>query len=105
MLRRRRFDELVRRQLDLFAADQAALLEEAEEADAAWAGASRDESEELYGDYQLVVDEIGGRLYDLREAYASSLDELTGDEYRAAFNKAALKRFRRFATLLESDDS
>ncbi len=101
MFRRGRFDDVVRRQLDLFAADQAPLLEEADEADAAWTAAAREESEELYGEYQLVVDEIGDRLYDVREGYASSLDELTGDEYRAAFNKASLKRFRRFAALLE----
>jgi len=105
MFRRGRFEDVVRRQLDLFAADQAPLLEEAEDADAAWTGAPRDESEELYGAYQLVVDEIADRLYDVREAYASSLDELTGGEYRAAFNKAALKRFRRFAALLEDDEA
>ena len=104
MFGRARFEDLVRRQLDLFAADQASLLEEAEAADAAWTGAAREQSEELYGEYQLVVDEIGDRLYDVREGYASSLDELTGDQYRAAFNKAALKRFRRFASFLEDDE-
>ncbi len=104
MLRRGRFDDVVRRQLDLFAADQASLLEEAEEADAVWTAAAREESEELYGEYQLVVDEIGDLLYDVREAYASSLDELTGEEYRAAFNRAALKRFRRFGAFLEDDE-
>jgi len=102
---RGRFDDVVRRQLDLFAADQTPLLEEAEAADAAWTGAAREESEELYGAYQLVVDEVGDRLYDFREAYASSLDELTAGEYRAAFNKAAVKRFRRFAALLEDDEA
>ena len=104
MFGRGRFDDVVRRQLDLFAADQAPLLEGAEEADAAWTGAAREDSEELYGAYQLVVDEIGDRLYDIREGYASSLDELTGDEYRAAFYKAAVKRFRRFAAFLEDDE-
>ncbi len=55
-----RFDELVRTQLDLFAEDEAELLEEAQEADEAQTHADRDEAEELYGDYQLVVDAIGG---------------------------------------------
>ncbi len=105
VLRRGRFDDVVRRQLDLFAADQAPLLEEAEMADTAWTGAAREQSEELYGEYQLFADEIGDRLYDSREAYASSLDELTGDEYRAAFNKAAVKRFRRFAGFLQDDEA
>ena len=103
MFRRGRFDELVRRQLDLFEIDEAALLEEAVEADAAWTNASADESEELYGDYQLVVDAIGERLHDIREGYAASLDEDVDDEYRAAFDRAARKRFGRQAAFLEDD--
>jgi hypothetical protein len=101
MLRRSRFRDVVDRQLDLFAADEAELLREAEEADAAWTQADRDESEELYGDYQLVVDAIGERLYDVREGFAGTLDGTTADEYRVGFNAAALKRFRRFASFLE----
>ena len=103
MLRRGRFHDLVERQLDLFEADEASLLEEAHEADAAWTSAGADESEELYGDYQLVVDTVGERLYDLRETYAASLDEQTAEDYRAVFNRAATKRFRRFAALLDQE--
>jgi hypothetical protein len=94
------FDELVARQLDLFAEDEAELLAEATAADHAWTRASREETEERYGEYQLVVDAIGERLYDLREGYASTLDDDTAEEYRATFNRAATKRFRRFAALL-----
>ena len=101
MFRRSRLDDVIGRQLDLFAADEAPLIAEAEEADAAWTNADRDSAEELYGDFQLVVDSIGERLYDVRETYASSLDELTADEYRSAFNRAAVKRFRRLAAFLE----
>lgn len=101
---RSRFRDLIERQLDLFAADEAPLLTEADEADAAWTNASAEESEELYGDYQLVVDSLGERLYGRREAYAASLDEGTAEEYRDAFNRAALKRFRRFAGFLDEDD-
>jgi hypothetical protein len=104
MLRRRRFHEVVQRQLDLFAADEAPLLAEAEEADAVWTKATAEASEELYGDYQLVVDSVGERLYDLREAYAASLDEGTAEEYRVAFNRTALRRFRRLAGFLDEDD-
>jgi hypothetical protein len=98
---RGRFADVVGRQLDLFASDEASLLEEAAEADAAWTHADAEQSEELYGNYQLVVDAIGERLYDLRETYASSLDERTADEYRAAFDRAATKRFRRYAAYFE----
>ena len=103
MLRRRRFHDLVERQLDLFATDEAPLLEEARETDAAWTNSGADDSEELYGDYQLVVDAIGERLQDIRETYAARLDERAADDYRATFNRAAGKRFRRFAGLLEDE--
>jgi hypothetical protein len=98
-----RFDDLARRQLDLFAEDEAELFEEAQEADEAQSHADRDEAEELYGDYQLVVDAIGERLLDVRETYAATLDDNVADEYRAAFNRAASKRFRRYANLLADD--
>jgi hypothetical protein len=101
MLRRGRFAELVERQLELFAIDETSLLEEAAAADAAWTRGPRDESEERYGEYQLVVDAIADRLYDVRETYASTLDDDTAEEYRAAFNKVASKRFRRYTALLE----
>jgi hypothetical protein len=103
MFRRSRFQELVQRQLDLFAADESALLEEAADADAAWTAAEREETEERYGDFQLVVDAIGDRLYDTREAYAATLENDAADDYRDAFDAAAAKRFPRFASLLEDD--
>ena len=103
MFRRDRFDDLVRRQLDLFATDKSALIAEAEDADAAWTKASRDDSEDLFGDYQLIVESVGERLYEVRETYASSLDERTAEEYRRTFNRAASRRFRRYVTLLGDD--
>ena len=82
ILRRGRFGELVERQLDLFASETD-LLEEATDADSAWTNAAADETEELYGDFQLVVDAIGERLYDIRETYAATLEAGTADQYRA----------------------
>ena len=99
-----RFREVVQRQLDLFSEDEAALLEEGNIADKAWTAATREESEELFGDYQLVVDAIGERLYDVRESYAATLDATTADDYRETFNRVALKRFRRFASFLEEGE-
>lgn len=95
-----RFDGLIRTQLDLFAEDEADLLAEARTADEAWSRAGRDDAEELYGDYQLVVDAIGDALLDIRETYASALAEEAVNEYRAAFTRAATKRFPRYASLL-----
>jgi len=102
ILRRGRFHELVERQLELFASETE-LLDEAAAADAAWSSASADDSEELYGDYQLVVDAVGERLYDIRETYASTLADKTAVEYRAAFDRAARKRFGLLAAFLEED--
>ena len=73
--RQGRFSELVERQLDLFAADDAELLAEAAEAEGAWNAAAAEDAEEAYGDYQLVVDAIADRLLDIRESYAHTLDE------------------------------
>ena len=98
--RRAPFDELGERQLTLFAADDAELLREADEAEAPWDAARRDTAEEAYGDYQLVVDAIADRLLDLRETYASTLDPETAATYRAAFATGAARRFRRYASLV-----
>ena len=100
VLGRGRFHDVVGRQLDLFESDEASLLDEADEADATWTRADRDESEELYGDYQLVVDELAERLLEIRESYAASLEQPVADDYRTAFNRAASNRFRRYAALL-----
>lgn len=102
--RRSRFYDLVERQLDLFATDDANLLAEAAEAEAAWNSSAADGAEEAYGDYQLVVDAIADRLLDIRETYASALDEDVSSEYTAEFTSQATRRFRRYATLLADLD-
>jgi len=102
--RQSRFRELVERQLDLFAADEADLLDEAVEAEAAYQSAPVGDAEEAYGDYQLVVDAIADRLLDIRESYARTLDEDAAQEYGAEFTREATKRYRRYATLLADLD-
>jgi hypothetical protein len=99
--RRSRFHDLVSRQLELFAADDGGLLEEARIAEEAWNRAGREDAEELYGDWQLVVDGIAERLLDLRETYAATLGEDSADEYRAAFTRTAAARYREYAHLLD----
>jgi hypothetical protein len=91
--RRDRFADLVRRQLDLFAEDEAELLQEADDAERAYDAAERDEAEELYGDYQLVLEAIGDRLGEIRDAYAATLDEDAGEAYERSFARAARRRY------------
>jgi hypothetical protein len=102
--RRDRFHDLVERQLNLFATDDADLLAEAVEAEAAWNDAGAKDAEEAYGDYQLVVDAIADRLLDIRETYANSLDDDAASGYTAEFTRQATRRFRRYATLLADLD-
>jgi hypothetical protein len=99
-LRRDRFDELVARQLALFAEDEACLLAEANHAEGAWVRSGRDEAEESYGDFQLVVDAIADRLLELRDTYAGTLDADATEAYRRAFHRAAARRFRRYASVV-----
>jgi hypothetical protein len=98
---RNRFDDLVERQLRLVAADQADLLDEIAAAEQAWNDAGREEAEEAYGDFQLAVDALGDHLVDLREAYAVTLDGAAAVDYRAAFNRRAARRFRRYGTIAD----
>lgn len=103
-LGRSRFREVVDRQLEVFSTDESELLTVARTADAAVTNASADESEERYGDFQLVADAIGERLYDMREAFAGTLGDGDADEYRSTFDKAARKRFGVLASFLEDGD-
>ncbi|HWL34079.1 MAG TPA: hypothetical protein VNP89_10795 [Gaiellaceae bacterium] len=93
IFRRDRFGDLVRRQLDLFAEDDAELVQEAEDAERAYDEAERDEAEEAYGDYQLVLEAIADRLGEIRDSYVATLDEDAADEYERAFVHAARKRY------------
>ena len=102
MLRRRRFAEVITRQLDLFVRDQLQLLEACDEAERAYERAERDEAEERFGDYQDLVETGTEILADLRDNFASSLDDETAEEYEAEFNRAVAKRLPRFALEIEN---
>jgi hypothetical protein len=93
--RRDRFGDLVRRQLDLFAEDEAELLREAEAAERGYDGAARDDAEEAYGDFQLVLESVAESLEQLRDTYAGTLDPDAVADYEWSFARAAKKRFPR----------
>ena len=102
MLRRRRFAEVIGRQLDLFVRDQLGLLEACDEAERAYDRADRDEAEELFGDYQDLVETGTEILADLRDNFASTLDEASAEEYEDEFNRAVTKRLPRFGLEIEN---
>lgn len=99
--RRRRFGDVVSRQLDLFEREQSALLRECEEALEAYRGAARDDAEERYAVYDDLLDDGREALSALRDGFKWTLDEEARDEYEAAFNRAAARRFRQFASGLD----
>ncbi len=83
------FDELVARQLDLFAEDESDLLARGRRGGGRVGAAGRDDAEEAYGDYQLVVDAIADRLLDIRESYAATLDDGQCGRVPACVRRAA----------------
>jgi hypothetical protein len=100
-LRRARFSELIDRQLDLFEREHRGLIEDCLAAERSYNHAERDSAEERYGDYADLVETGTEVLADLRDNFATTLDEDAADDYAAAFNRAVLKRFRRFALEIE----
>jgi hypothetical protein len=97
----RRFADVIRRQLDLFAQEQADLIEDCDAAERAYDRADRDEAEERYGDYMDLVETATEVLAELRDNFASVMEEQAAEEYEAAFNRAVAKRFPRFALEIE----
>lgn len=99
--RRRRFDDLIERQLAFFEQEHAGLLHDVRQAERAYDDAERDGAEERYGDVVDLVDTGTELLAGIRDAYAATLDEATAAAYEDAFNRAAARRFPRFGLGLD----
>jgi len=100
---KRRFGELIDRQLDLFEQDNTDLFDRVDDAEDDYRRAGRDEAEERFGELQEVLTEGTDALVSLRDAYAESLDDDVADEYAAAFDFAVVRRFPQFALELEDE--
>jgi isocitrate dehydrogenase kinase/phosphatase len=96
IFRRRRFADVIARQLDLFEREHADVIAEAQERLEAYNRAERDEAEELYGDYVDAVETGTEILADMRWEYIRTLDEDAAEEYEAEFNRAVAKRLPPF---------
>ena len=95
MILRRRFSDVVSRQLDFFAEDEVdGLLDEVRKRKAVYDRADRSESEEAYGDYMDSVDAVRDALEEMRDRFAKTLGDDALDEYEEAFDRAARKRWR-----------
>jgi hypothetical protein len=102
VFRRQRFSDVISRQLELFRREQTDLFREIEAAEANYDRADRDEAEELYGDYQDLVETGTEVLADLRDHFASSLGEQAAEQYEAEFHDAVRRDLPRFALEIEN---
>ena len=100
MFGRARFISVIDTQLDLFVKENRDVIDEAHERLAAYNRASRDEAEELYGDYVDAVETGTEILADLRDHYAATLED--PDRYVLEFNRAVRKRLPSFAPEIEN---
>ena len=96
-----RFGDLIERQLDLFEREHRGLIDDCVAAEDTYTRAERSEAEERYGDYVDLVETGTEILADLRDNFATTLEEDVAEEYERAFNQAVLRRFRRFALEIE----
>jgi hypothetical protein len=99
---RRRFADVIERQLDLFAEEHAGLIHDCEEAERAYDAAPRGEAEERYGDYLDLAETGTELLADLRDNFASTLGEDAAEPYVDEFNRAVGRRLPRFALEIEN---
>ena len=93
MFGRSAFRDVISRQLDIFAADEAdGLLADVQEMKRLYDETERDNAEDAYGDYVDAIDAVKDALADMRDRFAATLDD--SDEYERAFEDAARKRWR-----------
>ena len=103
MIFKRRFSDVIARQLDVFAEDEAdGLFEEVRDMKERYDRAERSDAEEAYGDYTDIVEAATEALADMRDRFARTLDEETAEEYERAFNRAVKKRWPHFGLEIEN---
>jgi hypothetical protein len=93
IFRREPFRDVIGRQLDLFAEDQANLLDECRERARSYDRATREDAEEAYGDFVDAVETATGTLADMRDRFAGTLGGDAVELYENAFNRAVRKRW------------
>jgi hypothetical protein len=93
---------VIARQLELFQREEADLIADVEAARRAYDAADRDEAEDKYGDYLLLVEAGTEALAEIRDHFKRTLDDEDAEEYEAEFNRAVAKRLRTFALEIDS---
>jgi hypothetical protein len=95
MFRRGAFRDVISRQLNVFAEDEAdGMLAEVQQLKERYDQAERDEAEEAYGDYQDAIEAVKDWLADMRDRFATTLEGDAAERYERAFEDAARRRWR-----------
>jgi flagellar biosynthesis/type III secretory pathway protein FliH len=102
MFRRSPFADVIARQLELFAEDEAELIAECREKELEYDRADRDGAEEAYGDYMDAVESATESLADMRDRFRATLDEPAAETYENEFNRAVRKRWPAFGLEIEN---
>jgi hypothetical protein len=89
---RPRFSDVIRRQLELYEAENGDLLDRIDAAKRAYDRAGTGEAEEAYGEYMDLVEEAEDGLLDLRDRYAETMAARDRRVYEREFWRAAEKR-------------
>ncbi len=92
-----RFADLIQRQLALFRTDFGDLIDACTAAERAYDRAGREEAEERYAEYLELVEEGTDALVEIRDTYASTLEEDAAEEYVLRFDHEVGRRLPRFA--------
>jgi class 3 adenylate cyclase len=95
------FEDVIRRQLELFESECADLIADCDAAERAYDAAGRDEAEERYSEYLDLVETGTERLAELRDNFASTMTEIAAEDYEQEFNAAVQRRLPRFALQIE----
>jgi hypothetical protein len=97
---RRRFADLVDRQLDLFGRQNGERLAQIRDAYRQVNAAGREEAEAAFGDYQDQIGWAAEELAELRDAYAGTLDDEALDGYVRAFARGVRRRYPALADVM-----
>jgi hypothetical protein len=98
--RKKQFDELIDRQLDIFADEHQAELREIAEARTRWRRSGAEGDSEAFGDEQDRVEWAAEELEQMADAYATTLDEDAAVAYRGALFRKLRRRFPQIADAL-----
>ena len=96
----RRFEDLIGRQLAIFREDYADLLDSCARAERAYDRAGPEEAEERYAVYLELVEEGSDALREIRDTYASTLDEEQAAAYEEAFESEVARHLPPFGLSL-----